>query len=65
LWGGAHADILETQEPTRVNVHQAVDTMDNKLSTTCGCSSGNVLTETFLPASERRSENEVELQIAK
>lgn len=55
LWGGAHADILETQEPTRVNVHQAVDTMDNKLSTTCGCSSGNVLTETFLPASERRS----------
>ena len=52
LWGGSHADVSPEQHPTRVNVQQAVDSMDDKL-TTCQCQKGNKLSETFLPASEK------------
>jgi len=54
LWGGSHADVKLEQYPTSVNVQQALDTMDNKLST-CDCNKGDKLSETFLPASERSS----------
>lgn len=54
LWGGSHADVKLDQQPTRVNVQQALDTMDNKLST-CDCNKWSTLSETFLPASERSS----------
>jgi hypothetical protein len=52
LWGGRHADIQ--QEPERVNVQQALEQMDKKLST-CDCTKWDKISETFLPASERRS----------
>ena len=52
LWGGGHADIQ--QEPERVNVNQALEHMDKKLSA-CDCTKWDKISETFLPASERRS----------
>ena len=54
LWGGSHANVKRDQHPKQVNVQQALDTMDNKLST-CDCDKGGKLKEIFLPASERSS----------
>lgn len=54
LWGGSHADIPLHHEPTRVNVQGAVEIMDDKVSSACDCNNGATLSETFLPASERR-----------
>ena len=52
LWGGGQADIQ--QEPERVNLNQALEQMDKKLSA-CDCTKWDKISETFLPASERRS----------
>jgi hypothetical protein len=54
LWGGAHANIQQGEEPERINVQQALDRMDEKLST-CDCTKWDQISETFLPLSERRS----------
>jgi|UPI0005819CF4 hypothetical protein len=51
LWGGSHANILEGEEPSRVNVQDALNKMDDKLGS-CECRSGK-LSETFLPESEK------------
>lgn len=54
LWGGSHADVAPNHAPTLVNVQQAVDSMDSKL--TCDCrADGGAISETFLPESERSS----------
>lgn len=55
LWGGSHADVIPQQHPKRVNVQQALDSMDDKLSMCADCNKGNKLSETFLPESERGS----------
>ena len=55
LWSGSHADVVDEEFPVEPNVQQAVDKMDQKL-TTCKCASDwTRLEETFLPASERSS----------
>ena len=57
LWSGSHADILQAEFPTQPNVQQAVDKMDEKLAN-CQCASDwKRLEETFLPASERLSQD--------
>ncbi|CAB9521904.1 expressed unknown protein [Seminavis robusta] len=51
VWGGSHADVSPDQEPRSVNVQEALETMDKRL---CGdCASGTLISETFLPTSER------------
>mmetsp|Transcript_19214 Transcript_19214/g.32921 ORF Transcript_19214/g.32921 Transcript_19214/m.32921 type:complete len:326 (-) Transcript_19214:1441-2418(-) len=52
LWGGFHADIPQENEPKDVNVHEAVNSMDDQLSS-CDCASWDRISETFLPQSER------------
>ena len=53
FWGGSHADIPVNQEPTSVNVHEAVATMDRTLGD-CTCrTKWSTIRETFLPESER------------
>jgi len=55
LWGGSHANISEP--PETVNVQEAVDATDRKLhrSEACNghCTNWAVISETFLPESER------------
>jgi len=61
LWGGSHADITKDKEPNSVNVQQALESMDQRLSSSsCDCvnngsSSLTLVGETFLPDSERSS----------
>lgn len=52
LWGGSHADIVDGEEPTAVDVHAAVDQMDSKLKCDCG-KSATMIQETFIPESEK------------
>jgi hypothetical protein len=54
LWSGSHADILSEEEPVQVNVPAAVDTMDDRLGQ-CDCTQWDTISETFLPASEKKS----------
>lgn len=58
LWHGSHANV---QYPPRTpNVPEAVDVMDRQLTTTgcCDCSNPTVISETFLPDSERKKRAE-------
>lgn len=51
LWSGSHADIVH--EPKDPSVQNAVDTMDEKLSS-CSCTADwRSISQTFLPESER------------
>lgn len=53
-WGGSHADVTKDMEQNSVSVQGAVDVMDARLAS-CGCGSEGaaLLSETFLPDSER------------
>jgi hypothetical protein len=53
LWSGSHADILSEEEPVKVNVQDAVDTMDERLGQ-CACTKWDNISETFLPVSEKK-----------
>lgn len=53
LWGGGHADIPPGQGPRRLDIDDAVNTMDEKLSKCEDCTEWQAISETFLPESER------------
>jgi hypothetical protein len=54
LWSGSHADVVTEEEPKKVNVQEAVDTMDDRLGQ-CDCTKWDTISETFLPESEKKS----------
>jgi hypothetical protein len=54
LWSGSHADVVTEDLPKKVNVQEAVDTMDDRLGQ-CDCTKWDTISETFLPESEKQS----------
>lgn len=55
LWSGSHWNVTEGDEPTSINIGQAVNQMDERLGTCSDCSKWDTIQEVFLPDSEKSS----------
>jgi hypothetical protein len=53
LWSGSHWNVAEGEEPTSVNVEEAVNHMDERLQSCSDCTEWDTVQEVFLPASEK------------
>jgi hypothetical protein len=52
LWSRLHANVVTEEEPEKVNIQKALDTMDDRLGQ-CDCTKWDTISETFLPESEK------------